>query len=139
MSRRSGAETIKPTVDSLCDSFTLLPKFQNLPRKFTNQIRAIPTNGELSPRMASYTCEIMYAPLFFQVPLPTKQVLLRMPTNQMSACVAGTEVCGCHRGRNDFYHHGKRFFLPPWNFFWFFTVEIQSVKWRYSVEYIQGV
>ena len=42
--------------------------------------------------------------------VPTKQVLPRMPTNQMSvtcARVASTEVYACHRGKN--------WILPQWN------------------------
>jgi len=72
-----------------------------------------------------------------------------MPTNQMSARVAGTEVCVFHGGKNDFttveidfYHHGN-WFLSPSSFYFiyfFFTVEVQSIKWSDTkdVEYMQG-
>ena len=126
----------------------LPPKFEHLPWKLANQIRPIPANG---PRN--------WVPAIFQVPLPTKKVLPRILTNQMSARVSRTKVCGCHRG--------VKWFLPPWKLifttaeidFWsfcyfiiiiitllllllFYHGEIQSIKWRYKdtkgVEYIQA-
>ena len=67
--------------------------------------------------MASYPREWRAVPAklgtdaIFQLPLPAKQVLPRMPTNQMSARSLHTyparKFAGVTGEKNDFYHRGN--------------------------------